>query len=807
MNNRDYFFTLKTTKIMKTGGTLNFLKRAGAILMLVAVFASSCNKYADDFKQLNTKLDGLASSIGGMSTLTTDLASVKASVASALTAIAAIPNPTASITALQASLTTVSTNVATINTTLNSLVTTVNGLPKLADVNAIATKVSADLTTQLAVTNKAITDAVTALKANEATVQTAILKAITDNNATLEALVKGDIVANNAAIIKAIGDNNTAIAKAVADNNAAMNTLVQGDLVANNAAVNALITANNAAINTAIIGNNTAMAALIQSQITALQTALQSNTDPTYVAVAGLQTLLNAQNATLATILANTIKTVGAATITGVPQVGVVLTAAATDLASGVTIPATSLTYQWSSVLAPATTYTAISGATNSTYTPVVGDLGKTIKVSVIGTGSWAGSTTAVTSTATAAVGAMIPMTAIAIPTSATSGIYRVGVKLTAGTLTPTATSGATVTYQWISSPTQYGVYAPIAGATASTYTPVAADATTYIAVVATGTGGYYNAVTSPIVGPIQYVDVVSAGFTMLPANNTVTITLTGGTFNTVAGGLLKSQFTFLGEDATAIYNGGTLTYVSSTVVKFTTSTSFNASSTNTVTIAAAAMATQGASATAVGTTEVMLTPVGSAITGIPVPTGGATYATPTITGTGFTGTVSWSPSIAVGGTFLPATVYTATVSLTALSNYTFSGVTANSWTGTGGTVTNTAGSSSLSVVFPATSAIALPVANGVLSVAQFPLPVTGATAITTVPGTNYTGVVTWAPALAGGKFQSGTIYTATIAIVPNLGYTTTGCVAPFWSTTATGTTVTYVTSATSLTVACPVTL
>ena len=793
---------------MKTGGTLNFLKRAGAILMLVAVFASSCNKYADDFKQLNTKIDGLASSIGGMSTLVTDLATVKSGVAAAQAAIAAIPNPTASITALQTALNTVSTNVATINTTLNSLVTTVNGLPKLADVNAIATKVSADLTTQLAVTNKAIADAVTALKANEATVQIAILKAITDNNAVMDALVKGDLVANNAAINKTIADNNAIIAKAIADNNAAMNTLVTGDLTANNAAINALITANNAAINTAIVGNNTAMAALIQAQITALQAALQSSTDPTVVAVAGLQTLLNAQAATLATILANTVKTVASAAITGVPQQGVVLTAVGYDASLNV-VPATSMTYVWSSASTSTGTYTAISGATASTYTPVLGDVGRFIKVSVLGTGTWAGSTTAVLSPATVAVGSLIPMTAIAATTSATSGLYKVGVKLTAGALTPTAASGATVTYQWISSATQYGVYAPISGATASTYTPVAADATTWINVVATGTGGYYNAVSPSAgpVGPIQYADITSAGFTMLPANNTVTITLTSGTFNTVALGLAKSQFVFLGEDAAAI-GLGTLSYVSSTVVKFTTATSFNASSTNTVTILSGAMLTQASSApTAIGTTEVMLTPVGSAIAGIPVPTGGVTYATPTITGTGFTGTVSWSPSISVGGTFLPATVYTATVSLTALSNYTFSGVTANSWTVTGGTVTNTAGSSSLTVVFPATSAIALPVANGVLSVTQFPLPVTGATAITTITGTNYTGVVTWSPALAGGKFQSGNIYTATIAIVPNLGYTTTGCVAPFWSTTALGTTVTYVTSATSLTVACPITL
>ncbi len=791
---------------MKTGGTLNFLKRAGAILMLVAVFASSCNKYADDFKQLNTKLDGLASSIGGMSTLVTDVAAVKASVASALTAIAAIPNPTAAITKLQSDLTAVSTNVATINTTLNSLVTTVNGLPKLADVNAIATNVSKDLTTQLAVTNKAIADAVTALKANEATVQTAILKAITDNNATLEALVKGDIVANNAAIIKAIADNNAAIAKAVADNNAAMNTLVQGDLVANNAAVNALITANNAAINTAIVGNNTAMAALIQAQITALQTALQSNTDPTVVAVAALQTLLNAQAATLATILANTIKSVGATTITsavaGVYLNGIVLTASAVDAVSGIAIPATSLTYQWTSASTSTGTYSAISGATASTYTPVLADVARYIKVSVVGTGSWAGSTTPVLSGAVL-VGAQIPVTAIAATTGA-GGLFKVGVKLTAGDVTPSTTTGTTVTYQWTSSATQYGVYAPIAGATASTYTPVAADATTYIAVVATGTGGWYNAVSAAPVGPISYVDVKSNGFLCIPANNTITITLTGGTFvpagttGAISLNTFKGYFTFLGEDA-AVLSAGTITRVSSTVVTFTTATSFNASSTNTVTVLPAAIATQAASVSAASTTEVMLTPVSSGvITGLVTPAFGGTPVT-AVTGTGFTGTVSWSPAVAT--TFLSGVTYTATIALTPATNYTFAGTALTYTSAAGGTITSTAGSTSVKIVYTSTPAVALLAADGVLTT-KVPQPVTGNAGVVNISGTNYTAGVSWTPALINGLFQSGVAYTATVAIVPNVGFTTNGCGAAFWTTLVPGAVVTYVANATNVSIA-----
>ena len=75
---------------MKTGGTMNFLKRAGAILMVVAIFASSCNKYADDFKQLNTKLDAVASSVAGLTQLATDVAATKASVTALQTSVAGL---------------------------------------------------------------------------------------------------------------------------------------------------------------------------------------------------------------------------------------------------------------------------------------------------------------------------------------------------------------------------------------------------------------------------------------------------------------------------------------------------------------------------------------------------------------------------------------------------------------------------------------------------------------------------------------------------------------------------------------------
>ncbi|MGI6488338.1 MAG: S-layer homology domain-containing protein [Syntrophothermaceae bacterium] len=103
----------------------------------------------------------------------------------------------------------------------------------------------------------------------------------------------------------------------------------------------------------------------------------------------------------------------------------------------------------------------------------------------------------------------LTPITAIA----AISGIPEVGVELTAGALTP---AEATVNYQWIICDTADGEYANIAGATASTYTPVAGDGGKYIKIVATGTGSYTGEVISEAVGPVAAatVDVTGASIT-----------------------------------------------------------------------------------------------------------------------------------------------------------------------------------------------------------------------------------------------------------------------------------------------------
>ena len=49
--------------------------------------------------------------------------------------------------------------------------------------------------------------------------------------------------------------------------------------------------------------------------------------------------------------------------------------------------------------------------------------------------------------------------------------------------------------------------------------------------------------------------------------------------------------------------------------------------------------------------------------------------------------------------------------------------------------------------------------------------PAKGGTPETTITGTNYTGSITWAPAIAGGKFAANTAYTAKVTLTANTGY------------------------------------
>jgi parallel beta-helix repeat protein len=169
------------------------------------------------------------------------------------------------------------------------------------------------------------------------------------------------------------------------------------------------------------------------------------------------------------------------------------------------------------------------------------------------------------------------------------------------------------------------------------------------------------------------------------------------------------------------------------------------------------------------------------AIPGVTVPVAGATPVTAITETAQYTGTVTWSPAL-VNGRFAHSTAYTATITLTAKSSFTLTGVAANFFTVAGATATNTAGSGVVTAVFPATA----PAPDTVISIATIPgvtTPVAGATPVTTITETaQYTGTVTWSPALVNGKFAHGTAYTATIMLAPKTGFTLTGVSANFFT-------------------------
>ena len=158
----------------------------------------------------------------------------------------------------------------------------------------------------------------------------------------------------------------------------------------------------------------------------------------------------------------------GAPTITGTAQVGETLAADTTGIEDADGLDSAAFTYQWLADDAE------INGATASTYTLVAADAGKAIKVQVSFTDD-ARNDEEMTSAATGAVAAAPPppnTPATGAPTI--TGTAQVGETLAADTTGIEDADGldnVTFTYQWLADD------AEINGATASTYTLVAADA------------------------------------------------------------------------------------------------------------------------------------------------------------------------------------------------------------------------------------------------------------------------------------------------------------------------------------------
>ena len=153
--------------------------------------------------------------------------------------------------------------------------------------------------------------------------------------------------------------------------------------------------------------------------------------------------------------------------------------------------------------------------------------------------------------------------------------------------------------------------------------------------------------------------------------------------------------------------------------------------------------------ATGVITAIVINTP---AIAGVTIPVIDATPVSSLADGTGYTASISWSPS---GAIFLNTTIYTATITLTPKTGYTLTGVTQNFFTVGGATATNTADTGVVTAVFPETQSYAT-VPSAITLAVGSTAPVGGVTnvAIPVAGATDTTGVVTGYVATSADKIK-----------------------------------------------------
>jgi len=128
---------------------------------------------------------------------------------------------------------------------------------------------------------------------------------------------------------------------------------------------------------------------------------------------------------------------------------------------------------------------------------------------------------------------------------SAITGIARVGVELTAGTLTPTE---ATINYQWKICGTLDGEYTDISGATTNKYIPVTVDASKYIKISATGTGNYTGTVTSAPTAAVAPIETYTVTFDSMGGTTMTSITgVVSGTAITLPSAPTKTEYIFAG--------------------------------------------------------------------------------------------------------------------------------------------------------------------------------------------------------------------------------------------------------------------
>ncbi|GHV33309.1 hypothetical protein AGMMS4952_25060 [Spirochaetia bacterium] len=197
----------------------------------------------------------------------------------------------------------------------------------------------------------------------------------------------------------------------------------------------------------------------------------------------------------------------------------------------------------------------------------------------------------------------------------------------------------------------------------------------------------------------------------------------------------------------------------------------------------------------------------------VTAPVKDVTPVTTAINQTQYTGTIAWKTNAGAAhtGAFAAGAVYKAEVTLTAESGFTFTGVTANSFTYSGATaVTNAANSGTVTITFPETAAAGSDTIINALSLdALVTAPAKDATPVTTaINQTQYTGTIAWKTSAGGthtGAFAASTVYSAEVTLTPTTGYTFTGVTADSFTYTG-ATTVTNAANSGTVTITFPAT-
>jgi hypothetical protein len=153
---------------------------------------------------------------------------------------------------------------------------------------------------------------------------------------------------------------------------------------------------------------------------------------------------------------------------------------------------------------------------------------------------------------------------------------------------------------------------------------------------------------------------------------------------------------------------------------------------------------------------------------------------------TQYTGTIVWKKAddTEVSGNFAADTEYKAVVTLAPKTGFTFTGVAANAFTYSGATsVTNTAGSGTITITFPATAEEGANTVVNILDLtSKVTAPVKDAAPITAFSETTqYTGTIAWKKAddtEVSGNFAAGTVYKAVVTLTAKSGFTFAGVAA-----------------------------